>query len=70
MIIEVKAYCHVGGNRTLQQREQGAPHWKDCTEPRALFVNDDEASFFRATARHIAKLSAEGKTVHYTDSGE
>ena len=70
MILEVKAYCHVGGNRTLQEREQGATMWKDCKEPHALFVNADEASFFRATARHIAKRSAEGHTVHYTDSGE
>lgn len=70
MIFEVKAYCHVGGNRTLQQREPGEPLWTDLKDPHALSVNDDEASFFRATARHIAKLSAQGHTVHYTDSGE
>ena len=70
MIIEVDAYCHVGGRRTLKEREQGAVTWKDCTEPHALFGNEDAASFFRAAARHIAKRSAEGYAVRYTDNGE
>lgn len=70
MIYELDAYRHPGGRRTLTQREKGTFKWDDCKEPMALFGNDDEASFFRATARHIAQLSAEGHTVHYTDSGE
>jgi hypothetical protein len=70
MIIELNAYRHPGGRRTLTQREKGTFQWDDCKEPMTLWGSLDDASFFRAVANHIGKLSAEGHIVHYTDNGE
>lgn len=67
MNLELQVDRHPGGRLTLKQREKGEAIWKDITEPKGVWANDDHATFYRVTARYIGELSAQGHMVNYRD---
>lgn len=68
MDIELQVDHHATGNRTLKQRAKGELTWKDCLPSSGLFCNPLPGVFYRQVALHIAELSLQGHTVHYTDA--
>lgn len=67
MIIELKVSLHPSGNRTLIERKPGQS-WTDVLEPKGVFVNNNQAQFYRVTANYIGALSQNGHQVQFQDT--
>jgi hypothetical protein len=67
MNIELKVSLNPEGNRTLMERKEGHG-WADVLKPKGMWVNNDQAQFYRVTANYIAALSQEGYRVQFQDT--
>jgi hypothetical protein len=64
--VGLKVDFHPSGNYTLKARQGAKRAFTDLKG--ALFCNDDKGEFYRAVAREIAKLAADGKRFTYCDT--
>ncbi len=63
--VELRVSYHPSGNRTLTEKYDDQVK-KDCSGD--LFVNGDDGGFYRAVAKKIATLAAQGYVIEYEDS--
>ena len=64
--VELKVDFHSSGNYTLKARQGAKSAFTDLEG--ALFCNDDKGEFYRAVAREIVRLAADGKRIKYSDT--
>jgi hypothetical protein len=64
--VELKVDFHSSGDYTLKSRQGAKGAFTDLKGP--FFCNDDKGEFYRAVARKIARLAAEGKRITYSDT--
>jgi hypothetical protein len=64
--VELKVDFHPSGNYTLKARQGAKGAFTDLRG--AFFCNDDKGEFYRAVAREIARLAADGKRIICTDT--
>ena len=66
--VELKVDFHASGSYTLKARQGAKGTFTDPDPDSALFNNHDKCEFYRAVAREIARLAADGWRIIYSDT--